>query len=364
MKHIILSFLFFNIILLIFYNKYRKGHYYINKTNLFFYTILLIAFGTYGTGEGDYFSYKLAVEMMDSIIDVISYDGMEIQYNYLAYYVNGNYTLWRLVLFSVQFIGMSWLLYKAKLNTYPFFLTFVAVCLVLFTYQRSYWGVIYYFLGLYLLLEKKNPLFLIVIGLCYFSHLQNVILLALLPLGFINFKSWQLVLTVLLIGTISAVFSDFFTSFMDSGGIEGADYLNSKVVAYGEGHTSFFGSSIGEAIQFMFRYVPITIIVIAWVRMILTNRSKYLSLEKPFRGVMNVTISLMIASIVFLSASSLGMGIFFYRTLSMSLFSLVLLLPYLVEREILRKDMFNIIIFVYVLGTELSYVKDLYYNAF
>ena len=193
MGHILLSFLFFNIILLVFYKNYRKGNYYIKKGSLIFYTILLIAFGTYGTGEGDYLSYKRVVELIHSTIDVISLNGMEIQYNYLAYYLGGNYTLWRLVIFSVEFIGMSWLLYKAKLNTYPVLLTFVAVCLLLYTYQRSYWGVIFYFLGLYLLLEKKNPLFLILIGLCYFSHTQNIVLLVLLPLSFINLKGWQMI---------------------------------------------------------------------------------------------------------------------------------------------------------------------------
>ncbi len=37
-------------------------------------------------------------------------------------FLNGNYFLWRFVLYSIQFIGFSWFLYKAKLNTYPIFL--------------------------------------------------------------------------------------------------------------------------------------------------------------------------------------------------------------------------------------------------
>lgn len=362
MGHIFLSFLFFNVILLIFYNHYKRGHNYIKKSNLIFYTILLIAFGTYGTGEGDYLHYKESVALFESMFDVVRYNGMEIQYNYLAFILGGNYTLWRLVIFSIQFIGMSWLLYKAKLNTYPVYLGIVAICLLLYTYQRSYWGVIFYFLGMYLLVEKKNPLFLIIIALCYVSHTQNIILLALLPLCFVNIKRWEMLLAIVLIGTIAALLKDYFTGFIDAGGIdsEEADYLNDKVSRYGEGGTNFFGSSIGEYAVFIMRYVPLALIVLSWIKMIFDNRKKYLSFDKPYRSVMNVAIGLTIASVVIL-VSDIGAGIFFYRVLAMVLFPVALLLPYMVEKGIIKKIAFNRYILIYIICAELNYVKDLYY---
>ena len=128
MGHIFFSFILYNIILVSIYVKYRRGEYYIKKSILLLYTVLLIVFGTYGTGEGDYLHYKESVESIHSLFDVFYYNGMEVQYNYLALFLEGNYTLWRLVIFSVQFIGMSLLLYKAKLNTYPILLFFIAIC--------------------------------------------------------------------------------------------------------------------------------------------------------------------------------------------------------------------------------------------
>ena len=155
MVHIIISFLFYNLLLIIFYRHYKKGDYYINKSDLFFYTILLIAFGTYGGGEGDYLHYKKAVENIHSLADVFYYTGMEVQYYYLAYLSEGSYTLWRFFIFSIQFFGLGWFLYKAKLNTYPILLTFTSLFLVTSVYGRVYWGVIYFFMGCYLLIEKR-----------------------------------------------------------------------------------------------------------------------------------------------------------------------------------------------------------------
>lgn len=360
MGHIFLSFIFYNFILSLFYSHYRKGHYYIDKTHLIIYTLLLIAFGTFGTGEGDYIHYKEDVERFHSLFDVLYHSSMEIQYNYLAYFVGGNYTLWRLVIFSVQFIGMSWLLYKAKLNTYPVYLSFITICLVYYTYQRSYWGVIFYFLGFYLLLEKKNPLFLIIMALCYFSHTQNIILLALLPFGFISIKRWQLVIAVLLIGIAATALKDNFFEYLDSGGIEDADYINGKMKDYGEGTAVYFGNSIGEFVIFLFRYVPFAIFVLSLVKMVLTNRHKYLSYCKSYRSMINVTIGLVITSMVVMFAS-LSAGIFFYRILSMALFPFSILLFYMVENKTIKKSSFNMYILIYIIGTELGYIKDLYY---
>lgn len=360
MTHIFLSFLLFNIILFIFYTHYRRGHYFIDKKHLVFYTILLIAFGTYGTGEGDYLHYRESVEIIQSMFDVAYYNGMEVQYNYLAYLCGGNYTLWRLVLFSVQFIGMSWLLYKAKLNTYPIFLCFIAICLILYTYQRSYWGVIFYFIGLYLMIEKKNPLFVIVIILCYFSHTQNVVLLTLLPLAFIDIRKWHILAVILLLGTIVTIVKDTFNSILDSGGIEGAEYAYGKMERYNKSDIGNFGNSIGETLLFVLRYVPMAFVFMTWLVVIFNKRNKYIALYKPYRRVLNVMIGVVISSIIVLLAD-FGGGTFFYRIIAMACFPLAMLLPYMMTIKMIKKQTFNLYVLLFVLTAELSYLKDIYY---
>ena len=360
MGHIFLSFLFFNFIYIIFYQHYKRGDYYINKTNLVIYTLLLVAFGTYGGGEGDYVHYKERIEEFHSILDVLYAGGMEKQYYYLAYLVDGNYDLWRLVLFSIQFVGMSWLLYKAKLNTYPILLCFIASSLVSSVYGRAYWGSIFYFLGTYLLIEKKNPLFLIIIALSYFSHTQNIVLLAMLPLAFINIKKWHILLVIVLSGTLVTLLKDTFTNILNSGGIEGADYVNDRMQKYSEGSLGNFGNSIGEYIMFVLHYVPIALVLLTYLKVLFKQRNKYLSFYKPYRGILNVAIGIVATSIIVLLAA-LGGGTFFYRILAMAGYPITLLLPYMVESNVIKKKTFNLYILFFFITTEISYFKDLYY---
>lgn len=360
MGHILLSFLFYNLLLFIFYIHYREGHFFIKKSHLISYTILLIAFGTYGGGEGDYVHYKEIIEQHHSLFDVAYSTGMEPQYYYLAYLVDGNYNLWRFVVFSIQFVGMSWLLYKAKINTYPIYLCFVSLCLVSSVYQRNFWGQIYFFLGVYLLIEKKNPFFLIIIALCYVSHTQNIVLLGLLPLAFIDTKKWHLLLALVLLGTISSVIKDNFTSIIDSGGIEGADYVNERMTTYSKSETGNFGESFGEFLLFLFRYVPLGIIFLTWLKILFKSRGKYLLFYKPYRRVLNISIGIVLSSFVILFAS-LGGGSFFYRILGMILFPFSILIPYMVSTRTIKKKTFDLFIHLFVITTEFSYMKDVYY---
>ena len=362
MGHIFVSFLFFNIILMLFYRHYRKGDYYIKKSDLIKYTIVLIAFGVYGGGEGDYLTYKTSVEEnFQTLFDVYYQNSFETQYNYLAYLVKGNYNLWRLVIFSVQFIGLSWLLYKAKLNTYPLLLSFISICLVISIYGRSFWGAIYYFLGVYLLIEKKNPLFLIIIALSYVSHTQNIVLLLLLPLAFINLKKWHLIVIVASLGVLITLFQELFTTFLDTGGIEGADHLNTKLQIYGkEGELGAFGGSIGEVTLFILRYVPAVSLLLYLLSLIFFSRDKYLNFYNPYRKIINISIGLLFISLVALM-SGLGSGALFYRVLAMIFFPISLIIPYLGQNGTIKKRTFNNIISLYIFVTELNYIKDLYY---
>lgn len=360
MGHILLSFLFYNVILILFYNHYKRGHIYIKKSNLIIYTIVLIAFGTYGGGEGDYVHYKEIVESFHSLFEVTYFNGMEIQYNYLAYLLDGNYNLWRFVVFSIQFIGMSWFLYKSKLNTYPIFLCFISLCLVQSVYNRSFWGTIYFYMGIYLLLEKKNPLYLIAVALCYVSHTQNLVLLVLLPLAFIDIKKWQLFIMLILIGTIGAMVKDTFTQILDTGGIEGADYVNDRMNIYSQSELGNFGNSIGEYILFMLRYVPMAIIILQWIILILKNQRKYLLFYKPYRRVLNITVGVVIASFSVLLAS-LGGGTFYYRILAMTLFPFSIIFPYMLKNNSITKHRFECYIMLFIIATEFSYIKDVYY---
>lgn len=360
MGHIFLSGLFYNIILIILYRHYKRGEKYIKTKDLVFYTILLIVFGTWGSGEGDYLHYKERVETFNTLFDVTSVTGMEVQYNYLSYLVNGNYTLWRLVIFTIQFAGMSWFLYKAKLNTYPVYTSFVAICLLMYTYQRSYWGIIFYFMGLFLLIERKNPLYIIPIILCYFAHTQNVIVLLFLPFAFIDIKRWHIASMIAFFGVITSLFRDLFVSILNSGSNADSRYFNEKASLYGESNGNYLGGSIGENVLFILRYLPVIILAISWGYMILKDRKTYMACLKPYRSFINTVLGLVTLALLFF-LSSLGSSLFVYRILSMTLFPIAILLPYFAENDRKKMESFTKYLWVYIVCSEISCIKDFYY---
>jgi hypothetical protein len=363
MGHIFISFLFYNIILFIIYRHYKKGEFFIKKTDLFVYIILFIIFGTYGGGEGDYFHYKELVEEYNSLQDVLFYTGMEKQYTLLSHYVGGNYTLWRLVLFSIQFLGLGFFLYKAKLNTYTVLLSFTSFCLVTSVYGRAFWGAIYFFMGVYLLIEKKNPLYLIAIALCYFSHTSNIVLIALLPLAFINFKKWHVIVIVVVFGSLVALFRDAFTNLINTGGFdaEGAEYFNSRLQNYGNLDTkNYFGKAIGETISIILRDTFVITILFSVISLMFKNQNRYISIYRPVRGVVNITIGLVVLASVILAAS-IGSAALFYRIFDMTFFPICIILPCLRNSNHIRKKVYDIYIYLFIFYSEYGYLRDLYY---
>lgn len=319
----------------------------------------MILFGAYGGGEGDYFTYKEAVESIHSLVDVYYFDSMEMQYYYLAYMLDGDYFLWRIVIFSIQFIGLSWFLYMAKLNTYPIFFCFTSICLYSSIYGRSFWGAIFFFMGVYLMIERKNPLFLIAVALSYFSHTSNLVLIALLPLGFFDIKRRHILL-IICFGFIIPYFHEFFTDYLYYGGIEGTDYLNSKLIIYSESSLRFLGNSIGEVVTALLRYIPMFTILFILLKLIFNSRNKYIGILMPSRRIINITLGVVMVSFIFLF-SSIGGNVLAYRVLNLIIFPLSLILPYLVENKIVSKKKFHIFMLFFILSIELNYIKDLYY---
>ena len=327
------------------------------------YIILFILFGTLGGGEGDYIHYKEIVESYHDYSDVLFFTGMERQYVFLAYIVGGNYTLWRFVLFSIQFVGLGFFLYKAKLNTYPVLLSFTSFCLVTSVYGRSFWGFIYFFLGVYLLIQNKNPLYLIAVLLCYVSHTSEIVLIALLPLAFININKWNILFFFLFSGLLVSIFKEKFTDLLNSGGFnyEGADYINNRMLNYGNKEAeSYFGKSIGQTITIILRDSYVIAILFSIIKLMFKNNIVYLTIEKPVRSIVNITIGITIIASIILAAS-IGGAVLFYRIFDMTFFPISIILPCLRYYNVFNKRKYDIYIFLFIFYTEFSYLIDLYY---
>ena len=242
-------------------------------------------------------------------------------------------------------------------------IAFTSLFLVTSIYGRVYWGVIYYFIGLYLFIENKKPLYLILVALCYVSHTSNLILIALLPLGFWELKRWHLVLIIVLFGSITSLFNDYFNLILDEGGIDGADYLNGKVNSYttsGQFVFSYWGNSIGEKIIFLLRHVPLIFVLFRIMKIFMGDNKEFKLFDKPFRRIIYVYIGVNLISFVFLFAD-MKTGTYFYRVLAMSFFPITLILPYLMVKKQMTKHSFNLYIILFLIASEANYLKDMYY---
>lgn len=357
MEGIVLSFLLYNVIMWLIYSHYKRGEYKISNKNLIWFTVLFVALGTYGNHIGDYWRLNEVIELYGSTSTFDIGKSMEEQYYMLAKFVNGNYVLWRLVINAIAFIGLAFFLRKANMDNYPTLLLFAAMCLFWVAGHRGRWGYIYYYFGVFLFFKNKNPLYLLLAALSYFSHSSVVLLLALLPFSFFKFNRYLAIFAI-----IALVFGmGFFQDYFDSIALNGLDneYYSHKVETYaGQTANNFFGSSIGEYLQNFFSMVPMYLFMFYMSKKMLFDRSFTENMGREYNAVANVSIILFFVSIM-AYFMNLGSGTIAYRILTMSTFPIIILYPYVLTAE--KERYVPKMTKWFFVSTELVYLFSTYY---
>ena len=136
-----------NILLLYLWGKSRIINRRIGKKNFLFLFVLFFALSILGLQSGDYNYYKELVQEINSgmssaqdVRDALLYLHMEPLYNYLAFLVNGNYLLWRAVVFGVSIVFLFLFARKIELDYWPFLFLFALINFRGFIVGRMYWG--------------------------------------------------------------------------------------------------------------------------------------------------------------------------------------------------------------------------------
>ena len=358
MEGLIFYILLFHVTLLLCYIPYRQGKFYISNSKLCFFMILFILLGTYGNHFGDYFRYS---EMIEIYGKSPWYDigiSMEPQYYYLAKIVDGSPTLWRLIIYSIEFIGLGFFLKKSNMNTYPTLLFFIVSCLFWATGHRAWWGLVYFFFGTYLCFYKRNYLYLLFCLAVLYSHSSHFILFCLLPIAFLRFNKYVAIFVIIMMLSSLNVFQDYFNTIL----IEGMEdeYASQKIHTYSsQGGQKFFGDSIGEILQNVTSKVPIYIFYIYLFIRVIFNRNFRINMPTEVNAIVNISFCLFMAALVF-NLIDTNSGIFATRILTMCSFSAILIAPKVLIGN--KEKYYHKLIKWKWISIELTYIIALYYT--
>lgn len=358
MFELIVSVSLFHLILYLIYRPYKRGLFQIPDRMLWFYMLLMIAYGTYGNHFGDFYRYEEMIEYFGGTASNDVGISMEPQYYHLAKIVHGNPLLWRLIINSTAFLGLGFFLKKSDMNNYPTLLFFVVSCLFWAAGHRGWWGFIYFFFGVYLCFYKKNYLYLLFCAAVLYSHASHIVLLALLPIAFFKYNKYIAVAAVfVMLGSLAILQSQFdmlLVSGMDN------EYASEKLASYtNQGGQNFFGDSIGEMLQNITSKIPIYLFAFYLFYQAIIHRAFRQSMSDGINALVNITYCLFLASLG-LNLIDTNSGTFANRLFSMLTFPFVLISPFVLTGE-KRKYYTKFIIWKWI-SIELTFIFSLYYT--
>ena len=338
----------FEVIITIVSFKYVKKHYldYIKDNNIFI-CVLIFLFTFFAISyciTNDYYAYRHRI----SIADIGG--KMEFVPQTIAYFVNGNYDLFRAIIFGGAILCVVTCSKIIKANV-------VLVLLLWFTfyydrtfYARATLAAAVYFTGIFIASQNKVTYTVlgVIIALCsFFFHRQMLIAIAAIPALFVKINKKNLFpLAVLFLGIASIAVvsalanSSLFMNADDDGMI--AEKIDSYVDSTQNGYFMRF-TAIGFVqlvFQYFFYYSPIIVITKS-----IFFRNNQSAVSPSLLKVYNVLIVLVGFATVFFLV--LGQNnTFFYRTLYLSFIPCSILLTKLYYDAIVtQKDLHRVMIY-------------------
>ena len=362
MTGLILVFILHNFLALFLYSRSRSHCTAIKSDNYNFLLVFFLALALLGLQTGDYFSYVDLVKEACGILQSNSnYDGyithMEPIYNYLAYFVGGNYMIWRLIVFGSSFIIIFLFARNLGFNYYYFFFFFTILCLSSFLVGRMYWGVALFFGAIALYREQKKWWALLLCICAAFAHKSLYILPVLIPFVFLRFNKRFLFVSVFLFFILSFILNRLFgdlsvlSLFFDD--------LEKSIMAYTEADIkgSVFGYSIGERIVYVSKFMAGCLIYLSLVYKVIIKKVEIPVFIHSFLVLM--TIILLLASALY--SGNFGDGTIVYRYIELIYYPSIFLFCYETQQKIISRSLRSLIVFLTYFSFESSMILSMYY---
>lgn len=320
-----------------------------SRASIVFLCLFFLLFAITWWVDDDFFGYMENVRLFGSNAYTFH---LEKVYEYIILFTRKNYLLFRVVVW-----GGALLLYIYTSHIYgvdvllALFLLFLLFAST-FSYARASLAMSVYFLGVSFFARfREKGVFSLIVGVLlmvssYFFHKSMVVMILLAPLYFINISRKNILFfiipTVVLLGyALDYLINSFMISLMDLGDAQLAEKLefNLENNTIRSGHNATIFGWISYVWYYAVFYLSFIIVSSVFLG------KKQVSISKPFRGLFNLTFSVILLSTSLLLFSARSM-VYFYRYLFMSIIPLSVLIAYLRTNNLLSKRAFNIIVFV------------------
>ena len=357
--------MFYNFLILIIRNGYKRyGTTTIPIKSYLVLLILLIIFGIWGLQMGDFSHYEEIIERIyarsgDSYdIKGIWLSHMEPQYNYLAIFCKGDHILWRAIWQIIEFTGLFYLLSKLKMNNYEALYMVTLFSLQSITAGRVSWGIVYFWLGLYLFLETKEKKYLLFVAVSWLAHTSMILLFALLPLILIKPSKKLVILTLFLMPAFIYLFEYVMTNLnIISTDNELLEYKLDNYTNTEYETTSAFGGSGMSNIAFLLHKPALYVTIFMFISTFVKNRINLTESQKRFMTLWGAVLIFTIAAL-FANVGSAS----YYQRYTMMLYLPTLLLFYKASGEELKdRSLFRKCLFILWLSYNFEYIKAMYY---
>lgn len=362
----LIVFLLHNILLLFLWNQSRKNNDFINKRNYRCLFVVYIVLAVVGLQSGDYIHHIEDIEyvynemrLSRSLNDSMMFFHMEPIYNYLAYWLKGNYFLWRMVVFGITYVILFYTVKKLSINYWKYFLLFTLISFSGFIVGRMYWGVALFFCAIACARKTSNFWYLILAVVAMVGHKCLYILPAFIPFVFLKMNKKTVVISGLLLVGMTVVLHNLFgyLSFFSDYDEQFSRNLNYYEETSGM-KMAIFGQSTGEQIIYFTRFLAMLIITVSIINKTL---SKKVVLPNYVQSLLVLGFLILLLAFAF---SLVGMpGIYTWRYITISWFPMTFVIFYFNKNKLLSQQLWDLFMTLMFISFETSLTVPIFYAS-
>lgn len=340
----------------------------VNRKPPIFTHIMIILFCVFAFWDTDYYGYLESLKLIDfRFPDAEQQTHLEPLYVWIAHFVKGDYTIFRLCIWGISYMLFIKTLQNLDIYNRQAIALFIVYFLLTFSYARVSLGMASLFYGASLILKNDKwhigyalniYLGLIMLLLAYNAHKSMIVAIALFPLIFLRLNKY----TLLLIATafISAavlVGADIMSDLLFSNTVndEYGEFIQASATNYFTADTNDRGiaSQLISFIQIVSLALPI---IFCYTN---ATASKYVSTNFTLRCFVNYS------TLLFLVGISLGLVLSFssplsYRLMFMAYIPNIIIICTLYKNQVIPHKHYNRFFLLFALYSVLRISYTLY----